>query len=86
MNKKAKRITKPTNTAQTMGEGVWNHLNSHYLLNRSGHAGGDRALSPYTTDKHISRGLGIHGSSRQGYRVQGGWGSPDQNVPSNIAS
>ena len=89
MNKKAKRIAKPTNTAQTMVRAVWN-LNSRYLLNRSGHAGGDRGLSLYTTDKHIKRGLGIHRSSRQGYRVQVGWGraatSPDQNIPSNNAS
>ena len=42
------------------------NLNSHYLPNRSGHAGADRGLILYTTDKHVKRRLGIHGSSRQG--------------------
>ena len=68
---------------------TWN-LKSHYPLDRSGYSGGDRGLIQYTTEKHIKRGLGIHGSTKQGYEVQGGKGrgatSPDQSVLSNNAS
>ena len=62
------------NTTQTMVRGVRCLINSHKLLNRSGHSGGNSNLNLYFTDRHIKQGLGIHDSSRQGYRVQGVWG------------
>ena len=68
---------------------TWN-LKSYYLLKRSGYSRGDRGLILYATDKLMERGLGIHGSTKQGYEVQGGWGSgatsPDQSGLSNNAS
>ena len=64
MNKKAKSITQPIHKKHTMFRAVRCVVNSHKLLTRSGHSGGNSDLNLYFTDRHIKRGLGIHDSSR----------------------